>query len=432
MLEWMANEAKIKNIPPAGFQGGLIIDEMSIQPDLQFQKLNNNIQLIAFTKCTPESIVFDQMKSNKCEKTLATHVLQLVFLGFTGFRFPFVHFPSHTASGHELYLLVWKSVNMLSTYGFTVQYISTDGAQSNRYLFEILIPNFDTSNPSSCSFRNIFSHNENHKLFFIMDISHVLKKIRNNISKSGKATCCKRHLTIKDKFIEWDHFKEAYLWDISSNPFPIHQKLTQEHIYLTSENKMRNNLAEDVLNCEMLHLMELYRSSLGDTGHKLDGTIEMLTHTSALIRNFRDPIPITDVSDDRLKENNDALQWFIKWEQAVKEDKMIRNKEKHLISYQTREDIISSIMGFEELCMYKLKSCNASIIPSRINSDVIENMFCQQRTLHSGANTNPTYLGYCYSVNSVILGQASISRKSNVGGGEGGQLPLNRDAKSMV
>lgn len=107
---------------------------MSIQPDLQFQKLNNSIQLIGFTECTPESIVFDQMKNNKHEKTLATHVHQLVFLGFTGFRFPFAHFPYHTASGHELYILVWKSVNMLSTYGFTVQSVSTDGAQSNRDL----------------------------------------------------------------------------------------------------------------------------------------------------------------------------------------------------------------------------------------------------------------------------------------------------------
>lgn len=89
MLEWMANEAKLKNIPPAGYEGGLIIDEMSIQPDLQFRKQNNDIKLIGFTECTPESIVFDQMKSSKREKTLATHVLQLVFLGFTGFRFPF-------------------------------------------------------------------------------------------------------------------------------------------------------------------------------------------------------------------------------------------------------------------------------------------------------------------------------------------------------
>lgn len=95
---------------------------------------------------------------------------------------------------------------------------------------EILIPNFDTSNPITCSFRNIFSHNENHELFFIMDISHLLKKIRKNISKSGEAAGCKRHLKVQDNFIEWDYFKEAYLWDISSNPFPIHHKLTQENI----------------------------------------------------------------------------------------------------------------------------------------------------------------------------------------------------------
>jgi len=362
------------------------------------------------------------MKSNKRERTLATHVLQLVFLGFTGFRFPYAHFPSHNASGHELYLLVWKSVNMLSSFGFTIQYISTDGAQSNRDFFKILLPDFNSSNQNTCSFTNMFSCNVSKKLYFIMDISHTLKKIRNNISKSGDAAFCKRHLKLKDKFIKWDHFKQAYLWDISTNPFPVHHKLTQDHIYLTSESKMRNHLAEDVLNKEMFHLMKLYRESLGDAGSKLDVTIELLQNTSALIKNFRDSRPITDVSDERLIENHDAMLWFIQWEKSIKEDREIKNKEKHMISHQTREDIISSIMGFEELCVDKLKVSNASIIPSRLNSDVIENMFCQQRTLHNGANTNPTYLGYCHSVNLVIIGQTSISRKSNVGG-EVAQLP---------
>ena len=98
----MANEATMKGIPPEGFQGGLILDKMSIQQDLQFRKRKHNIELIGFTDCSPESIIFEQIKSNKKERTLATHVLQLVFLGFTGFRFPFAHFPSHAASGHEL------------------------------------------------------------------------------------------------------------------------------------------------------------------------------------------------------------------------------------------------------------------------------------------------------------------------------------------
>jgi hypothetical protein len=48
----------------------------------------------------------DQIKSNKRERVLATHVLQFVFLGFTGFRFPFAHFPSTTASATDMYLLI--------------------------------------------------------------------------------------------------------------------------------------------------------------------------------------------------------------------------------------------------------------------------------------------------------------------------------------
>jgi len=403
MLQWMSNEAQAKNIPPEGYQGGLIIDEMSIQQDLQFSKTKDNIHLIGFTECTPESVIFQQLKSNKTDRILATHVLQLVFLGFTGYRFPFSHFPSNTASGHELYLIIWKAISMLSTFGFTIQYISTDGAQSNRDLFHILLPEFNSSNPITCSFHNVFSPKLNEKIFFIMDISHTIKKIRNNVSKSGDDPSCKRRLKFNDNFIEWNHFKQAYIWDISTNPFPVHHKLSQEHIYLTPDNKMRNHLAEQVLNEDMLHLMKFYKASQDETGGGLDSTIEFLEQTSVLIKNFKDHRPITDSADERLKQNHNALQWFIQWEKSIKEDTNISNKEKCLISHQTRQDIISSIMGFEELCLYKLRSSNASIIPSRVNSDVIENIFCQQRTLHNGANTNPTYLGYCHTVNSVII-----------------------------
>jgi hypothetical protein len=79
ILHWMANEAKLKNLSPEGFEGGLIIDEMSIQPDLQFKKTNGEIELIGFTEVLPESLVFDEIKTNRRERILATHVLQLVF-----------------------------------------------------------------------------------------------------------------------------------------------------------------------------------------------------------------------------------------------------------------------------------------------------------------------------------------------------------------
>jgi hypothetical protein len=62
-----------------------------------------------------------------------------------------------------------------------------------------------------------------------------------------------------------------------------------------------------------------------------------------LVKNFRDKRPITNISDDRIQQNHDLMHWFIKWENSVKSDEKIKNKEKHLISYQTREDIVSLI-----------------------------------------------------------------------------------------
>ena len=79
-----------------------------------------------------------------------------------------------------------------------------------------------------------------------MDISHVIKIIRNNIIKSGDGQQFKPTITLNDNHIIWEHFKRAYLWDMS-NKFSIHHNLSQEHIFFTNESKMRNHLAEGVI-----------------------------------------------------------------------------------------------------------------------------------------------------------------------------------------
>lgn len=183
----MANEAAIRNIPPEGYEGGILIDEMSIQSDLQFSKVNGKIQLIGFTDLTPESIVMDKIKTGKKERQLATHVLQFVFIGFTGFRFPFAHFPSVTASGSDLYLLFWKAVHMLAMFNFKVTFVSTDGAQSNRDLMHILLPDFSVLNPTTVAFKNIYNR-DNGLIFFIMDFSHMINKYATIFPKVVRPT----------------------------------------------------------------------------------------------------------------------------------------------------------------------------------------------------------------------------------------------------
>ena len=51
---------------------------------------------------------------------LASHVLQMVFLGDGGYRWPFAHFPTTEATATDLYMLFWDAVKHLNDWGFTV------------------------------------------------------------------------------------------------------------------------------------------------------------------------------------------------------------------------------------------------------------------------------------------------------------------------
>lgn len=159
-------------------------------------------------------------------------------------------------------MIFWKAVKKLGIYGFHVTYLSLDGAQNNRQLMKILIPECNTSKRmTSMLVPNVFSPHKP-KISVIMDYSHMIKKIRNNISKSGLLKSHKKLLQLNNKNIIWDHWIKAYQWDISVNTFKIHQKLTQDQFFLNSQLKMRNILAEEVLDKNMLHLIIQYQQTL--------------------------------------------------------------------------------------------------------------------------------------------------------------------------
>ncbi|XP_052809219.1 uncharacterized protein LOC128237669 [Mya arenaria] len=252
-----------------------------------------------------------------------------------------------------------------------VLFISMDGAQTNRDFMHLF---FEKSTPKDENFstKNIWSpHHPD--IIFIMDFSHVIKRIRNNILKSGDTKSCTRILHYNNPIL-WDHWIQAYKWDRDNNSFPIHRKLTNEHFYLTQESKMRNKLAEETLNGDMLHLMECFQNFLGDNGHELDDTIALLKATSVVISIFRDTRPINDVFDERLDQLETSLSWFNKWESHIK---------------------------------------RSTIVPARVNSDVIENIFCQQRGIVNGNNTNPNFYQYSKNINTILFGQNAVSKNSN-------------------
>lgn len=56
--------------------------------------------------------------------------------------------------------------------------------------------------------------------------------------------------------ILWKNWVDAYEFS-NSQPMIIHPQLTRQHIYISEMDKMRNHLAEDVLDKKMLYLMKV-------------------------------------------------------------------------------------------------------------------------------------------------------------------------------
>lgn len=56
--------------------------------------------------------------SGHTEPSLATHVLQFIFISDCGFRFPIAQFPSGQCSPSDLYLQFWKGVERMEETGF--------------------------------------------------------------------------------------------------------------------------------------------------------------------------------------------------------------------------------------------------------------------------------------------------------------------------
>ena len=195
--------------------------------------------------------------------------------------------------------------------------------------------------------------------------------------------------------------------------FRYFRHLTREHVFLNAQSKMCNHLATDVLGTKMLILMQNYKVSLKHEGNKLDSLICLLKVTSKFVDFFSNTkMKISTVKDGSVSELLECLDFFHKWEGQHESPK---EQMKHLITRETRQDIDSCIYGFIHL-LTVAKKLHISLIPGYINSDLIENWFCQHRGLRNGFNMNPTLSQIAGATNTNIITGSLVSSKGNAGG----------------
>lgn len=94
------------------------------------------------------------------------------------------------------------------------------------------------------------------KMIFIMDPCHLIKKLRNSVLSSAIQKNHQRLLTVGGKSIQWQMWIDAYNWDQNNHSFKIHHRLSQDHIHPNNAQKMRNKLAFETLDSDMLYLMK--------------------------------------------------------------------------------------------------------------------------------------------------------------------------------
>ena len=214
-LAWMDKAAQEKKVPEFGRHGGLIFDEMAIQEDLQLDSHEGRSSLVGAVDLGEECKDMDILRHGEQKTRLANHVLQFEFLGHTGFVFPFAHFPTTGVQAYHLLVIFWEAVHHLLDFDFHVDFCLFDGAVANRtFLKSLFIPD----NPIAKRMTIPNMEVPGKSIVMGMEPKHVIKRLRNNVYSSGREEEHTRHLKRGEHHIVWDHWQQAYNWDIHSNP----------------------------------------------------------------------------------------------------------------------------------------------------------------------------------------------------------------------
>ena len=96
-------------------------------------------------------------------------------------------------------------------YSFNVHAILMDGSSHNRQFTRLVLKPENACMAKYC-ISNI--NNLDYQIAIVQDIKHVLKKICNSLYSSSLKEGSPRQLKCNDKLIVWEHWEEAYRYNM--------------------------------------------------------------------------------------------------------------------------------------------------------------------------------------------------------------------------
>ncbi|XP_033114326.1 uncharacterized protein LOC117114745 [Anneissia japonica] len=338
----------------------------------------------------------------------------------------FGYCPTKGASSDELFSCLWEAVEYVETAGFRVRAFISDGASPNRKFYRL------HSTPGSTSITYV-THNEidpTRNIYFICDVSHLMKTTRNNFENSNYHYKT-RHLHYNKMDIKWTYLLELYNWDTGLDRYSpglrrLH-KISYEHLHLTPSLRMCVYMAVQVLSSTVANALEChgqyYTASTAKFIRMFDTFFDCL-NVSRLHQDSHSLKPALAPyrsSDDWpfkwLKE--DFLGFLDEWESINNLDNVRKSeKQKMLLSRETQEGLRITVNSFVDLASELLSRPDVDFLLSeKFNQDPLEQYFSKQRGA-GGTCDNPTVVQFGQNMQALYVASscAKASKRGNCRG----------------
>ena len=186
----LLQEAQLDKLPAYKRYVVLLFDEMKVSENLVYDK--HQAQVIGFVqlgKVDDELAQLEQGGDTDCSQNVAKHILTLMVRGvFSNLHFPYAHFATKDLNGAELFQIIWEAVERLKHMGFKVIALTGDGASCNRKFIRL----HNTDNDEIC-YKTINPYSDERRyIYFISNVPHLMKTVRNCWSHSFGHGCTRK------------------------------------------------------------------------------------------------------------------------------------------------------------------------------------------------------------------------------------------------
>ncbi|XP_042143896.1 uncharacterized protein LOC121834216 [Ixodes scapularis] len=354
----------------------IMFDEMSLRPNLQYDKGNDVV--IGFS-------------DDGLERT--TEVANTAFVALlSGISKPWVQplafaVAKTTLRAEKMRELLQTLIRQLNEIQLYVKAVVCDQGSSNVKLSEQL----------EVTQEEPFFEVDGHKVYFFFDTPHLIKCTRNNLRAPHKLFIGKE---AHPEIVDWQYIRDLYE---SSNPLRqrLARKLTDDHIYKRPFNSMKVRFATQVLS-DTVSLAMLFMISIGalpgtakstaDFIERMDKLFDCLNSNSSTAVNGKMNYAIS-ANSEHLEFLQEAVKWIASWRfDSPRQPHTIRG---WLVT------IRAVLMLWEDLSQNFNFTC---LLTRHLQQDPLENLFGSLRMKH-GSNEHPNVLQFIAALKHVSVGK---------------------------